>query len=198
MHLAAATIIAIASITQPDAAEPTDTMMLFDFRHEDTAGTWQRLNDTVMGGVSESFMGRTDDFGVFMGTVSLENNGGFASVRSVPSAVDLSKFDAIALRVRGDGKRYALRVRTDPGWDGVSYHAAFDTEAGEWIDVTVPFSNLKPQFRGRAVPQAGPLDPASIHTFGIMISDKQEGDFRLEIESMQSVGLCLDNSMDTS
>lgn len=190
MYLITACITAIAlaaaevPATEPD---PETNRMLFDFRHEDTSGRWQRLNDTVMGGVSQSFMGRTDDYGVFGGTVSLENNGGFASVRSLPEAMDLQAYDAFALRVRGDGHRYALGVRTDPGWDGVSYHAAFDTVDGEWVDVVVPFSELVPQWRGRHVPQAGPLDPSAIQTFGIMISDKQEGDFRLEIETIRAI-----------
>lgn len=44
---------------------------------------WQAINDGVMGGVSVSRL-RFDSTGyaVFEGVVSLENNGGFASVRA--------------------------------------------------------------------------------------------------------------------
>lgn len=179
--------LAIALIASNPGENPMNAKTLFDFRHEETAGRWQRLNDTVMGGVSSSDMGLTGEHAVFAGELSLENNGGFASVRSRPEKMDLSEFDAIALRVRGDGKRYALRLRTDDGWDGIAYHAAFDTDAGEWIDVVIPFDDFQPQFRGRRVPQAGPLDPAAIHTVGIMITDRQEGDFQLELAWIQAI-----------
>jgi len=187
MYLIALALCAAVSHPEPVDLESADTMILFDFRQEESVGPWQRLNDTVMGGVSESDLKLTGEFAVFSGMLSLENNGGFASVRSVPEQVNLSDYDAIALRLRGDGKRYALRLRTDPGWDGITYHASFDTVAGEWIEVVVPFEDLQPQFRGRRVPQAGPLDASSVHTFGIMITDKQEGAFRLDIEWLQAV-----------
>ena len=44
---------------------------------------WTSVNDVVMGGVSDSLMQVSEDgTGVFAGHLSLENNGGFASVRA--------------------------------------------------------------------------------------------------------------------
>jgi len=67
-----------------------------------------------MGGVSTS-TSRVTDAGTleFAGEVSLENNGGFASVRAGTDSLDLSAYDEWVLRVRGDGKRYAFSVQTD-------------------------------------------------------------------------------------
>ena len=78
---------------------------LFDFSSATNTPTWQVVNDDVMGGVSTSSFRLTNDVAVFRGEVSLDNNGGFASVRSLLARHDLAGFDAFVIRVRGDGRR---------------------------------------------------------------------------------------------
>ena len=138
------------------------------------------------GGVSCSQFRIAEGTAVFEGTLSLENNGGFASVRSQPRKHDLAKFHGIRLRVRGDGKRYALRLRTADTFDGISYEAGFETTKGKWSTIDLPFATFQPVYRGRRVPRAEPLNRGSIKTFGFLISDKQEGPFRLEIDWIKS------------
>jgi len=72
------------------AAERT----LFDFMAATKVPGWQVVNDDVMGGVSASNFGVTNGAAVFRGAVSLENNGGFASVRSSPAGWNLAGRDA--------------------------------------------------------------------------------------------------------
>jgi hypothetical protein len=135
-----------------------------------------------MGGVSSGGAEITGDRTLlFSGEVSLENSGGFASIRSVAREWDLGAYDGIEIRVRGDGKRYKLNLKTGSEFDGVMYRVPFETVEGEWRTLRFPFSDFVPSFRGRTVPDAPPLDPARIVTFGFLISDKQEGSFRLEI-----------------
>ena len=148
---------------------------------------WTSVNDVVMGGVSDSLMQVSEDgTGVFAGHLSLENNGGFASVRAPLPENDFTGYDGIVLRVKGDGKRYSFRVRADMLFDGVVYRQEFDTVAGEWMDVLLPFSDFKPSFRGRIVPDAPPLDPSRIFQIGFLVSEKQEGSFRLEVERIDA------------
>ena len=64
---------------------------------------------------------------VFVGEVSLDNNGGFASIRTAPQQHDLAGATGIVLRVRGDGKRYRVNLRTDATFDGIQYQAGFIT-----------------------------------------------------------------------
>jgi monofunctional biosynthetic peptidoglycan transglycosylase len=116
----------------------------------------------------------------FQGVVSFDNNGGFASVRSRPERHDLSGFDSLLLRVRGDGKRYGVRLRTEDSFDGVSYQASIAPPAGEWVELVLPLADFEPVFRGRVVSGHPPLDPAKIRTFGLIIS-RQEGPFRLDV-----------------
>ncbi|HRZ37653.1 MAG TPA: CIA30 family protein [Candidatus Paceibacterota bacterium] len=144
---------------------------------------WQVINDDVMGGISTSQIRvSTNGTLVFEGTVSLENNGGFASVRSVPVLCDLTGCDAFVVRVRGDGRRYKFTVRTERRLDSAIYQAEFVTKAGEWQEHRLAFKEFVPTFRGRVLSGRPLLDPAKIASVGFLISDKQAGPFRLEID----------------
>lgn len=157
--------------------------LLFDFRSGTTNAAWQVVNDDVMGGISRSqFQITTNGFAVFRGEVSLENNGGFASVRSPALTTAIRDGDRFRLRVRGDGRRYKFTARTESGFDAVLYQKAFATRAGEWSEVTVPFAELVPTFRGRLVSDAPQFDGKRLQSVGLLISDRQAGPFALEIE----------------
>ena len=159
---------------------PMSETTVFDFEsHEDP---WPNIDDPVMGGLSRSRMTIDEGIGVFEGVVSLENNGGFASLRSRPAEHDLRGFEGLVLRVLGDGKTYGVRLRTDATFDGVNYQAKLATEAGLWTEARVPFETFRPVYRGRVVRGHPALDSGAIKTFGIIISDKQDGPFRLEID----------------
>lgn len=153
---------------------------MFDFAGGDVP--WQPIDDAVMGGESASEMQVGDGIAVFRGAVSLARGGGFASVRSSPAQHRLAGFDGIALRLRGDGKTYQVRLRTTTAFDGPSYRAKVQTEPGSWLEVRLPFDSFEPVFRGRPLPGHPALDPAAIRTFGFLIADRQSGPFRLEID----------------
>jgi len=147
-----------------------------------TPATWQVVNDDVMGGISTSQVRVTEDGTVvFAGTVSLENNGGFASVRSVPARHDLTGCDAFVVRVRGDGQRYKFTVRMERSFDSAIYQAAFTTKAGEWQEHRLPFRDFVPSFRGRVLAGEPPLDPTRVTSVGLLISDQQAEPFHLEL-----------------
>jgi len=168
------------SVQQVKEAQDMALSPLIDFDKE--SEPWRIVNDGVMGGLSSSSFTVKRGIARFAGTVSLENNGGFASVRSQPEEHDLSAFEGMLLRVRGDGKRYALRLRNTSAFDGVSYQVRFTTVLDQWILIRVPFETFQPVFRGRLVRSADPLDLKGVKTFGFLISDKQAGDFHLEID----------------
>ena len=148
----------------------------------DGAVAWRSIDDRVMGGVSSSEMVVEGGFATFRGEVSFDN-GGFASVRSRPQVHNLSSFDGLVFRVRGDGKTYGFRIRTNASFDGVSYQVVIAPPAGEWHEVKVRFSDFVPVYRGRKVARHPPLDPSQVTTMGLIIS-RQEGPFRLDIASI--------------
>ncbi len=154
---------------------------ILDFK-QGHAGAWTTVNDDVMGGRSTSRLTPTEEgTAVFSGFVSLENNGGFASTRAPLGTLDLSEYEGVTLRVRGDGRRYQLRFRTEEGSRGLAYKGEFDTAAGEWQDVHLLFRDFQPSFRGRRPPGAPPLDPGEIRQAGFLIADNREGPFQLEV-----------------
>ena len=160
-------------------------LLLFDSAL--SVADWYAIDDAVMGGVSSSRL-RFDPAGhaVFEGAVSLERNGGFASVRSRPRDFAAPGAGNYLIEVRGDGRRYKLNLRTDEGFDGVNYQAGFDAPADTWKVVKLPVSAFTPTFRGRSVPGAPPLDPAAVRQIGLMIADRQSGAFALALRGLQA------------
>jgi NADH dehydrogenase [ubiquinone] 1 alpha subcomplex assembly factor 1 len=157
--------------------------MLLDFDDAADLRLWSPVNDVVMGGVSRSeFTLAHPGVARFSGIVSLENSGGFASVRTTPRAWPAAGATAFVLRVCGDGKRYKFTVRTDDGFDGIQYQSRFAPQARDWQQLSLPVDSFVATFRGRAVPGAPPLDPARARTLGLMISDRQAGAFELLID----------------
>lgn len=163
--------------------------ILFDFRTFTNTAAWEIVNDDVMGGVSRSGLHLTNGVAVFQGEVSLDNNGGFASVRSLPARHELAGSDAFLIRVRGDGRSYKFTARTDRSLDAPIYQAVFRTKKGQWEEHRLPLKEFVPSFRGRVLSGEPPLAPEKITSMGFLISDKQAGAFRLEIEWVKAVKL---------
>lgn len=159
------------------------TTILLEFDDPAEAAPWYAVDDVVMGGVSRSGFDLSEPgIARFSGRVSLENNGGFASVSTPPRDWDTAGATAFVLRVRGDGRSYKLTVRTGDGFDGVQYQARFAPPAGEWTEVRLPVASFAPTFRGRTLAGVPPLDPARVRSLGLMVSDKQAGPFELLID----------------
>ena len=121
----------------------------------------------------------------FSGVLSLENNGGFSSLRTVDGRFDLSAYDGVVLRVKGDGRTYQVRLESDARFRErwrVSFRGEFETVAGEWTEVKVPFSALKAGWRGRELDSV--FNPAAIELVGLVLADKKPGAFELEVDWM--------------
>ncbi|CAJ2677352.1 unnamed protein product [Trifolium pratense] len=167
--------------------------------------SWGALDDVVMGGVSESTFqidpngsengGPT---GVFKGVVSSANNGGFTSIRTknFSEPEDLSAYDGLEFRLKGDGRRYKVIIRTSTDWDALGYTGGFDTEKGKWQSIQLPFSSLRPIFRARTVSDAPPFDPRNVASLQLMFSKFEydgklnetfvEGPFELPVSSIRA------------
>ncbi len=172
-------------LTIPEA-EPAETFMLFDFSNPDHAEWWAITDDGVMGGVSQGQWDTNEAFSVFSGNVSLDNNGGFSSVRAQFSPVDFSTADGIQLMVRGDGQKYSFNLRDVHSW--ISYRITFETEVmedeDEWQRILIPFEELAATRFGNPVPTANEIDLTNVWSMSILISDEQEGEFRLELSDL--------------
>ena len=157
--------------------------VLFDFSKPDAMKAWQTVNDGVMGGISEGKVRMTKDKTLeFFGNLSLENNGGFASTRTRAGKLDLSQYDALVSKVRGDGRTYYLNIHVPTRQIAFSYRAKFTTEKDKWQDIRIPLKDFKATSFGEEVSDAAPLDPKNIQAIGFLLSDKKAGPFKLEVE----------------
>ncbi len=159
-------------------ARATGTVALVDLSDSAAAANWVTVNDPVMGGRSTSAVSFNGGL-VFSGTISLENNGGFASARGpFDPEIGSKATGATALRVRatGDGKTYLLKVETGQPW---SYIQRFSTEAGMRRTYDLPIGDFQPVGRFLDPVSAPPLDPSAINRVAFYILDKQEGAFQL-------------------
>ena len=150
---------------------------------------WTTVNDPVMGGLSTSTVAFGDGGLVFSGTISLDNNGGFASARG-PQDPDIGRRAAgatsLGVRARGDGKTYMLKVESAGlPW---SYIQRFSTQAGVWRTYELPIGGFQPvgRFLNPAPEAPQTLDPSTISRIAIYILDKQQGPFQLTVTAIDA------------
>jgi NADH dehydrogenase [ubiquinone] 1 alpha subcomplex assembly factor 1 len=144
------------------------------------ASQWMIVNDSVMGGRSDSNIVIDQGIAQFTGTVSLENYGGFASARLRLDDTN-TQTNRLRIRLKGDGSRYKVRARTSNNWGGPAYSFDFDT-TGEWQELVVFPDDLKLMFRGRVFKRFTEVNFSEVSQLGFMIADKQTGDFKLLID----------------
>lgn len=166
-------------------AQQVQSRTLFDFANPQSAAKWQTVNDTVMGGRSDGRFMLSANRLVFFGNLSLQNNGGFASVRSRSQSLGLQPGNTIVARVKGDGRRYTLNLYVPGRRTAFSYRVAFDTPQGQWIDLRVPLDRFVATSFGQTVLNAGPVNPQQVNSIGFLLGDKRAGPFRLEVESVK-------------
>jgi hypothetical protein len=150
--------------------------------------TWSALNDGVMGGRSSGKVTYSTDALQFSGNVSLENNGGFASVRSTYGRYDLSSYQLIKVTYRSAGQSLGMVMENDPRWFLPNYKAILPETNGEWQSITIEIGSFK-EFRigrptGNSLPDA---QRAKIIRIGFITNDKKEGPFSAEIDQIEFI-----------
>ncbi len=176
--------------------------IIFDFTKpsQDLKNIWGAVDDVVMGGMSQSDITIVEGTALFAGNVSTQNSGGFSSVRTrnFDLPFNLSSYEGVELRVRGDGKRYKFLIRTETKWDGTAYSYSFDTVSNSWMNIRIPFGELIPVFRAKTLKDAPPIDSSKICSFQLMLSKFEydgelnpkfsPGGFALQVESIKAYG----------
>ncbi|NVF13488.1 CIA30 family protein [Vreelandella maris] len=148
---------------------------------------WYAVDDGVMGGVSKSGFCVSDGVGRFQGDVSLENGGGFASVRREPNGFEPTLADAqgIALTVRGDGRTYQLRLKTTSLGNASAYRVKFTPSQDAWETLHFSWDAFEAVRRGTLLSDAPAVTPSEIHQLGFLIADRTAGPFCLQINLIE-------------
>jgi hypothetical protein len=136
--------------------------------------SWLAFTDRVMGGLSSVRARYVDESGRphlhMAGSVSLENNGGFVQV-ALPLArderpLDASEYRAVRLRVRGNGERYYVHLRTNDARAPWQYYAASFETTAEWTEVEVAFEDFEP------VSLRAPLDRSRLQRIAVVAAKR--------------------------
>lgn len=156
---------------------------IFDFTKDVSLNNWYIVNDGVMGGLSQgNIKVDTEGQGVFAGTISLENYGGFSSVRyRLPEAVALKNYKVVVLKIKGDGKEYQFRI-TDKIQKRYSYITSFTTN-GNWQEITIPLEVFYPSYRGRSLDLPN-FNGDVLQEITFLIGNKKAESFMLRIDSI--------------
>lgn len=154
--------------------------VLFDFSKNSEPDRWQVVNDGVMGGLSQGvFKISEQGTAVFTGTISLENNGGFSSLRYNTGKTEVEGYSTLELHLKGDGKKYQVRIRENYN-DFFSYIYYFQT-SGKWETIAVPLPEMYPSFRGRKLNQPN-YSGKSMVELTFLIGNKKPESFVLELK----------------
>lgn len=158
------------------------SQIIFKFNKESNLQNWVVVDDVVMGGVSSgSFALHEDGFGVFKGHISLDNNGGFSSLRYRFKKIEIKDNTQVVIKLKGDGKNYQFRIKSNSG-DYYSYILPFSTN-GEWQEIKIPLKEMYPSFRGKRLEQPNFADD-SIEEITFLIANKKNENFQLFLDSI--------------
>lgn len=182
-------ILLLGSLTFPSAQAGDSTINTdistsashIDFAAPDEGARWRIINDTVMGGRSTASAYVEQGRLHFFGQLSLQNNGGFASIRRFEAQPLWSNEQPLQIKVKGDGRRYQFRLRSSLAFDGIAYVTEFTTQNNVEQIFSFPLDAFEPRWRGRIVSNAPPLSFTDVNQLGFMLADKQPGAFALVV-----------------
>lgn len=157
--------------------------LVFDFTKNSSISEWIIVDDVVMGGQSQGkFTLDESGNGVFSGTVSTANNGGFSSVRFQFNKINTNSNSKIVVRLKGDGNEYQLRIK-DKVTTYFSYITTFQTN-GEWQTVSINMKDMYPSFRGRDL-DLPTYNSLAFEELVFLIGNKKNQAFQLIIDKIE-------------
>lgn len=158
------------------------SMTIFNFTSNSDISNWSIVDDVVMGGRSDGgFNINKEGHGEFSGKVSLENNGGFSSLRYNFDTTSASSYSKFVIRLKGDGKSYQFRVK-DKRNNRHSYIYKFDTTK-DWQTIEISFSEMQAKFRGYKVDIPN-YEGNQMEEIAFLIGNKKAEAFKLLIDSI--------------
>ena len=157
--------------------------MIFEFNKNSNINNWSIVDDSVMGGKSLStFQLSPNGYGLFEGSISLRNNGGFSSVRYRFEKKTIKEYTKFNIKLKGDGKKYNLRIKTNSR-DYFSYAAPFLT-SGEWQNIEISLKDMIPTYRGKALDKPN-FSNDYFEEIAFLIGNKKAENFKLLIEKIE-------------
>ena len=157
-------------------------LTIFEFSSDINTDSWRVVDDVVMGGVSSgNFSINEEGYGDYNGKVSLENNGGFSSLRCDFSSINVNNYTKVVLKIKGDGKDYQFRIKHKQS-NYHSYIYTFSTDK-KWQTIEIPLAKMHPAFRGKKL-NIGNFNAITIEQIAFLIANKKNEYFQLLIKGI--------------
>jgi len=154
-----------------------------DFGQSKDGRSWQVVNDGVMGGLSQGNAQLTANSILFRGRVSLDNNGGFSSLRSTFSNKKLSNYKQVEIRYRSTGISLAMTLSVSRRWYVPNYKTSLSGTEGEWKTVTLPLKDFRKHYIGRPMDETLSREAQeNVIRLGFITDEKKYGPFEFEID----------------
>jgi hypothetical protein len=168
---------------------PTDDS-IFNFGNgENQIKNWVMISDSVMGGVSKSKLEYTENTMILSGDISLDNFGGFASVKTAFGKYDLSQFKGVKIKYKSTNQKFAFTLEDNKNWTLPNYKGNFySSKADIWEEKTIYFNDFKEYQVGE--PTGKKLNDANLKNvvrMGIITTEKKEGPFSIEVDYVELV-----------
>ena len=154
---------------------------IVNFNNNTSNINWSVVNDGVMGGLSKSTIEISNNKLEFSGNVSLENNGGFASVRGFLDKINLKNHKYLEISLKGDKKNYQIRLRP---YKNIRWTYIYEIETtGEWQNIKINLNDFRPYFRGYFL-RSPNFNHSNLSEIGILIGNKKKENFNIKIEKI--------------
>jgi len=160
-----------------------NTKLEIDFGKNKDGQDWRIIDDGVMGGLSKGSRSLGEDAMIFKGEVSLENNGGFSSLRSSYQDFDLSKYEKVVIRLKAKGQILAFTMSVDRRWYMPYFKQQIHLDSENWEVIELPFSEFKTYRIGEQVDyDFSETDAKKVIRIGFITDSKKEGSFEAMID----------------
>jgi hypothetical protein len=150
---------------------------------------WVLISDNIMGGVSKSKLEYTENTMVLSGNISLDNFGGFSSVKTTFGKHDLSQFKGVKIRFKSSKQKFAFTLEDNKNWTLPNYKGDFcSSKENLWEEKIIYFKDFKEYQIGE--PTAKKLKDTSLKNIvrmGIITTEKKEGPFSIEIDYVEFI-----------
>jgi hypothetical protein len=160
--------------------------LTFDFGTTcDSCDDWFVVLDGVMGGRSQGDVSMTESSIIFKGKVSLENNGGFASLRTSYGDFDLSSYKMVSVRYRSTGQDFGLTLNKYRQFWRPNYKVNLPITDGAWKTMSLQLEDFKTYRLGEEIPgNPSKEDLKEIIRLGLISNTKAATTFEIEVDSI--------------
>jgi NADH dehydrogenase [ubiquinone] 1 alpha subcomplex assembly factor 1 len=174
-------ILLLTLISSPLSEKP----LTFDFGNSaDKTRDWVLITDNVMGGLSKSEIIYNANSILLKGDISLDNFGGFSSIRTKFSQLDLSQYEGVKIKFKSTKQHFAFTLENSQNWTRPNYKNNFHSNKdGTWMVATLYFKDFQENVIGQPTGKQLNLEKLKkIVRIGIITTKKEEGPFSLEVD----------------